>query len=170
MNSDMIRDWLEIVGIAAVVASLVFVGLQLKQSQDIAIAAQYQARHDSMVDLLTAGLQSDPLLAVWGGGVLANALADPGLSEETRSWLQEQPIEEIAARHILAVTTLKNYDNIYFQYQNGFMSEEMWQAMLAQLRQQLNDPNVWVRGAYEYNPEVWRESFQQVMDELLREN
>lgn len=41
-------DWLQIVGIFAVVASLVFVGLQLKQTQEIAIAGQYQQRIDSL--------------------------------------------------------------------------------------------------------------------------
>ena len=43
MNSERVNDWLQLVGMAAVVASLLFVGLQLKQSQEIAIAAQYQA-------------------------------------------------------------------------------------------------------------------------------
>jgi hypothetical protein len=44
MKTNVLNDWLQIVGMVAIVASLVFVGMQLKQSQDIAIAAQYQAR------------------------------------------------------------------------------------------------------------------------------
>jgi hypothetical protein len=36
MNREHLKDWLEGIGIAAIVASLIFVGLQLKQSQDIA--------------------------------------------------------------------------------------------------------------------------------------
>jgi hypothetical protein len=38
MDSQKLHDWLEIVGIAAIVGSLIFVGLQLKQSDDIAQA------------------------------------------------------------------------------------------------------------------------------------
>ena len=38
MNKAKLRDWLEIVGIFAVVVSLVFVGLQMRQTQQIAIA------------------------------------------------------------------------------------------------------------------------------------
>ena len=38
MDSQKLHDWLQIVGIAAVVASLIFVGMQIKQSDDIALA------------------------------------------------------------------------------------------------------------------------------------
>jgi hypothetical protein len=38
MDSQKLHDWLQITGIAAVVASLIFVGLQLKQSDEIALA------------------------------------------------------------------------------------------------------------------------------------
>ena len=47
-------DWkaiAELVGIGAIVVSLVFVALQLKQSQDIAIAELRQARQSSNVEL-----------------------------------------------------------------------------------------------------------------------
>ena len=38
MDSAKLHDWLQIVGLAAVVGSLIFVGLQLKQADDIAFA------------------------------------------------------------------------------------------------------------------------------------
>ena len=38
MDSQRVHDWLQAIGIAAVVASLIFVGLQLKQSDEIALA------------------------------------------------------------------------------------------------------------------------------------
>ena len=38
MKQTKLRDWLEIVGIFAVVVSLIFVGLQIQQTQNIAIA------------------------------------------------------------------------------------------------------------------------------------
>lgn len=38
MDSQKLHDWLQIIGITAVVASLIFVGLQIKQSDDIALA------------------------------------------------------------------------------------------------------------------------------------
>ena len=38
MNQTKLRDWLEIVGIFSVVVSLVFVGLQMRQTHEIALA------------------------------------------------------------------------------------------------------------------------------------
>lgn len=38
MKQAKLRDWLEIIGIFAVVVSLVFVGLQMRQTQEIAVA------------------------------------------------------------------------------------------------------------------------------------
>jgi len=37
MDSKKLNDWLQLVGLAAVVASLIFVGLQIKQSDEIAM-------------------------------------------------------------------------------------------------------------------------------------
>jgi len=44
------RDLTEIVGFVAIVASLIFVGMQLMQSQEIAIASQYQERASTAVE------------------------------------------------------------------------------------------------------------------------
>ena len=38
MDSQKLHDWLQVIGIAAVVASLIFVGMQIKQSDEIALA------------------------------------------------------------------------------------------------------------------------------------
>lgn len=57
MNSEKLRDWLEIVGIFSVVASLVFVGLQMRQDQTLAEAQQYidkAASHVEMSGLIAA--------------------------------------------------------------------------------------------------------------------
>lgn len=43
MDFEKVKEVAELVGLAAIVASLIFVGLQLKQSQDIALATQYRA-------------------------------------------------------------------------------------------------------------------------------
>ena len=50
MNSARINDSLQIIGLFGVIASLVFVGLQLKQSHEIALAEIYQARTATLVE------------------------------------------------------------------------------------------------------------------------
>ena len=46
------KDVAELVGIIAIVASLIFVGLELRQSQQIAIAGQYQDRTDTYANMM----------------------------------------------------------------------------------------------------------------------
>ena len=58
MDSAKLNDWMQVVGIFAVVASLVFVGLQMKQSQEIAIAAQYHDRAALAVENFHAIMES----------------------------------------------------------------------------------------------------------------
>ena len=38
MDSGKLQDWMQIVGLFSLVGSLIFVGLQLKQSHEIALA------------------------------------------------------------------------------------------------------------------------------------
>ena len=40
MNTAKVRDWLEIIGLISIAASLIFIGLQMKQTQEIALASQ----------------------------------------------------------------------------------------------------------------------------------
>ena len=71
MDSTKLNDWMQVVGIFALVASLVFVGLQMKQEQEIAIADTYASPTESagtLADLIgqypnawTGGLDGDEL-------------------------------------------------------------------------------------------------------------
>ena len=166
---DKINNWIQLVGMLAVVASLIFVGLQLKQSQEIAIAAQYQDRFDTATNHYTSILQSDPSLRVMGGDVVADMLAKDTTSPEIKEWAAAQPPEEIAFRVIGAIIFLKSHDNIHFQYQSGFLSEEAWLALRSQLKAGLWDKNSWMQGIYMENKSVWRKSYQKVIEELLEE-
>lgn len=161
------HDWIQAVGMAAVIASLIFVGLQLKQSQEIAIAAQYQARLDAASGHYTAILQSDAGLRVIGADVLADMLADKATPLEIKVWAKSQPIEELAFRAIAATLFLKSHDNVYFQYQAGFLSEEAWNALRAQLQAGLDEPRSWCRAVYEDKPGIWRASYRKLLQEML---
>ena len=59
MDSAKLNDWMQVIGIFALVASLVFVGLQLKQSHEIALAEQYQSRTETTISYLTARLDQE---------------------------------------------------------------------------------------------------------------
>ena len=71
MDSGKLNDWMQVVGIFALVASLLFVGLQMNQSQNIAIVETYgdiaeSSRHltnlvESNSDLWRRGLDDEEL-------------------------------------------------------------------------------------------------------------
>ena len=62
MKSTNWKHIAELVGIAAIVASLVFVGLQMRQSREIALSQSYQSRADMSVDMFMSIYGSPELL------------------------------------------------------------------------------------------------------------
>ena len=76
MPSRNWKDIAELIGIGAIVASLIFVGLQMQQSQDIAIGAQYQERANAAVEDYMSQVQSDQALRIWGQRLIDAASSD----------------------------------------------------------------------------------------------
>ncbi len=169
MKSEKLHNWIQAIGIVAVIASLVFVGMQLKQSQEIAIAAQYQARFDAASGHYAAILESDSGLRVIGADVLSDIRAKKDLPPEFVAWAKSQPPEELAFRVISAIIFLKNHDNLYFQYQAGFLSDEAWKALRMQLKRGLDDPRTWAQSVFMKDATVWRDSYRELIQQILDE-
>ena len=116
VDSAKLNDWMQVVGIFALVASLVFVGLQMKQSQDIAVAEQYHNRAETVLSLIQTQMEI---------GYVPNA----------QGWRDRVSNGEVLAVDILTRQWLWiHYDNHYFQYQSGFMEESAWQGQLKNVR------------------------------------
>jgi hypothetical protein len=49
VDTAKLNDWLQVVGFFAVVASLVFVGLEMRQAQEISVSQAYQSRVTAVV-------------------------------------------------------------------------------------------------------------------------
>ena len=73
MNDAKLREWLEIIGILAVVASLVFVGLEIRQSGRTAYDESISSDYDSIVSVETAITENAD---VWLRGCRAEELSD----------------------------------------------------------------------------------------------
>ena len=54
MDSAKLNEWMQVVGIFAVVASLIFVGLQMQQDREIALSVATQARTETTVQSIAA--------------------------------------------------------------------------------------------------------------------
>ena len=166
MNSTNWKDIAELVGIAAIVASLVFVGLELRQSHQIAIAAEYQERATSVIDQYNAQIQSDAALSVVGQP-LYEAVKSADFPDEYRHLYEGYTVEQLGFETIRTLNALTAFDNIYFQYQSGFISDESWQAFRYRLRRMFESPIT--RRAFEEDPNWYRASYRQLCREIITE-
>jgi hypothetical protein len=109
LRNENWKDIAELIGIAAIVASLIFVGLQMKQSHDIALADQYQSRSESTQNMY---------LSLYEGGFsFEGSLTVP---------LDEQSPSQRDGTIALALWGWTQYDNHHYQYAAGFMDDEVW--------------------------------------------
>ena len=63
IDTSKINEWLQVVGMFGVIASLIFVGRQMKQTQQIALSSSYQARSDATVETLISAVNSPEFLS-----------------------------------------------------------------------------------------------------------
>ena len=54
MKKVSLDVWIQLIGMLGVLGGLVFVGLEMRQSQRIALAAQHQARSEMFMDQINA--------------------------------------------------------------------------------------------------------------------
>ena len=116
MRKLEINDLIQIAGMLGIIGSLVFVGLQMKQTQTIALGEQIQARNQMLLDsqLILLGdehigreLMINPILLL---------LNPENLSEEVRAvW-----------RQIISVRGV-TIQNAFQQYELGLLPEDVWQ-------------------------------------------
>ena len=59
MKKVSLDTWIQLLGMIGLIGGLVFVGLEMQQSQRIAIASQVQARNDALMAFFTAPLEGN---------------------------------------------------------------------------------------------------------------
>jgi len=151
VNSEKLNNWLQLVGMAGVIGSLIFVGMQLRQTQEIAMSDAYQTRAYGSVGM-NAASNSSPTL----------------LSAEAKLWVGKQ--DELKPEEIVALVhdfygRMETFENNHYQYTAGFLGEEHWQKNLLQLHclfshsiyQELWDAN------------EFRSSFAALVDRILQD-
>ena len=166
MPSGNWRDIAELIGIGAIVASLIFVGLQLQQSQEIAVGSQYQERANAAIENYMSQIQSDQALRNRGQSLIS-AASSGSYPIVIKNLIETTGPESVAVTYLLYRTKMVMMDNCHFQYESGFMTEEAWLAMRRRLRNLLSDDVF----AAMYRSESWhfRSSFQEESSQLLAE-
>ena len=152
LDTSKLNDWLQVVGLFGVIASLVFVGLQMKQDREIAIADAYQQRAAMAIELFGSQLPPDRSWSAYSKAVLT----DEPLSDE-----------ETMAMAWSFIPTMAYYENNYFQYQSGLLDQQHWESSLAAIG--------WLarytvfRDWWLENGQTYRQSFKVVVDAAIAE-
>ena len=152
MHTERLSNWLQVLGSLGVILSLIFVGLQIKQSRDIAIADAYQQRAAMAIELFGSQLPPDRLWSAYSKAVLT----DEPLSDE-----------EAMAISWSFIPTMAYYENNYFQYQSGLLDQQHWESSLAAIK--------WLarytvfRDWWVENGPTYRQSFKVVVDAAVAE-
>lgn len=142
------------VGIFAVVASLIFVGLQMQLDREIALSAATQARTDTTIQDIAAAASNPIYMSAIDKIELGEV--DSLLPSEKRAVFMH------------GAATLFNFENVHYQYLSGYVTEERWEATREALTGLLRFKHG-PRQTYEQNPAAWTESFQIVVDALIAE-
>ena len=151
MNSQRLNDWLQVVGLFGVIGSLIFVGLQLRQTQAIALSETYQNRSAAAIDTNV--------------GVMGSPAALSGVAKIYRNESDELTMPEAVALEQLIGSTLYMLENNQLQFQQGFLSNEHWQRNLRELHCVLTVPLFReIASAWEF-----RDSFKKVISRMLQE-
>ena len=145
MSKTNWKDNAELLGIAAIVASLIFVGLQMKQSHEIALATQYQARAETVMALHLTSMEVDYVPQLPS---LRNGLS-----------------EEISAKDInLQLWLWIAMDNHFYQYKSGFLDEDAWQGKFRSIKEMYSLCKM--RFVFEWRKKGLRSQFVEMVESL----
>jgi hypothetical protein len=152
MKPEKLRDAAELVGIAAIVVSLVFVGLEVRQSAAATRGATQQALADSAKEA-SAALAADKETAELTLRFL-NANDWSSFSEDERFRIV-----------ILFTSMLRVFENAHYQWSEGNLAPEVWAGWDASMRGAAPMPGIakyWDERR-NYLDEDFREYFEEQM-------
>ena len=150
-----------------VIASLIFVGLELRQQQQIALSDQYQNR-------LTVGMEYFRGMAevpIWQQRTVERLRRQydvTKLSPDDRDLLENGKEADIAAWFAMAQINLLIVDNLYYQYESGFTDADAWESQRQRLKWQLST-NSFARHELEEFGFRFRQSFVELGKQLIEE-
>ena len=151
MKKVSIDVWIQLLGMIGIIISLVFVALQMRQSQQIAVAGQQQARANMYVDryltFIEAGLD---YYNVNVGSAFTDLSTEQQSARRTNLWI-----------------TWTIYENDYYQYVAGLMTEANWEANLENIRRGYNQCEN--RDIYEFYSQFFEDGFREIIEAFPNE-
>jgi hypothetical protein len=115
----------EIVGAFGVIASLIYLSVQIRQNthamdegRRLALAQTYQMRADALQEMLVTAATSQV-------GAIILKLTEEGYPEDVTALDRLSPEERVRFR-LWQIAQHTHWDNLHFQYQQGFLDEEYY--------------------------------------------
>ena len=145
MNSGKKLNWIETIGIVGIIASLVFVGYQIKLSRDIASADIYQNFMSMIIEIQLTGVTNEPL---------SQALVKDQLGEEELTFYEQYLIWGWLE------TLMTAKDNLLIQHRLGLVSDDLWEIERRNISAQMGWAcfrDYWSGASYAYSDDFARE-------------
>ena len=112
----MKRQYVEIAGAVSIIASLVFVGAEIRQNTSAIRGATQQEISSQISDMLAITAENERIAY----------LVDKAFSGATKSELNRVDYSRFRA---FAIIGLRRIENIYLQHMNGFLSKEAFERI-----------------------------------------
>jgi hypothetical protein len=130
MTTEKLRGWLEIIGIFGVIASLIFVGIQIQQDQEIARANMYQARSDMLSQTMASAAGNPDFIAV----LAKTSFGDTGRAVEIEGLRGTLTAEEFLVFFYQQESIFALTDNSFYQVEQGFLPPSHWSDVRAKIK------------------------------------
>ena len=146
MDSDRLNRWLALAANIGVLLGVIFVAFELRQNTELAKAnTRQEIAHDSFLPALT--IASDEGLAA--------ALVKSESGEELSPVERQRLVTLVYATHVI-------YENVYFQYRSGFLTEDQWNVFLRSIestRKGKTNPSLWI-------PELYSDEYRALVESI----
>ena len=167
MDSGKLYDWLQVVGLFGVMGSLVFVGLQMKQDRDIALANSYQARTATVVEAFNARAANIEALSA-ELRVLGINPDDPVKNPSLHVPESASPLTELEYRagYLTALATWTMWENSHYQNETGFLPDDHWLRLRSVIKRNFALKTL---TATAYISATQRPAFRREVDDIIAE-
>jgi len=161
------KQTIEIIGIFGVIASLIFVGMQLLLDRRVAMGAQFHARtalyHQAQQSIFENDSYVQEQAAIW-----ENGLTPPWWNSEIEKFQQDRgmSMEGMYQRYTLLRMRMLRFNDNYFQYERGLISEETWQTNRNALK---NNMRQFYTRTVALNFNVFEAAFDELIQEIIHE-
>ena len=116
MKKIDINALIQLLGMVGIIISLIFVGLEMRQSQNIALAAQQQSRTEIFTNLVQSLNESSEV-----------SLYQIFMKNEQNKTLTSSE-KKIAENYAFQAVWV--FENDFIQLQSGLISDDVWEAKL----------------------------------------